>query len=84
MSMTDLKWALLIVATIIVLVVAPLFMVLNVHTGTREAGAQAFRAGVPAAANPYIGRDPASAQWWLNGWIAEKNRREAGKEANRE
>lgn len=40
-----------------------------------DSGAAAFRAGVPANANPWSGRDPMSASIWLNGWIAESNSR---------
>ena len=35
-------------------------------------GYTAFKAGVPANANPHLGKYPEDAQHWLDGWISSK------------
>ena len=41
---------------------------------TYEHGAAAFRAGIPAHANPYVHRSPMTADVWLTGWTDAKLR----------
>ena len=39
-------------------------------------GARAYRVGVPAQANPYIGQNRTMAKLWLDGWMDAKEHNE--------
>lgn len=44
----------------------------NVLSQVQQSGSLAFKAGVPANANPWVGRDAIAANCWLEGWMAAK------------